>query len=207
MADHGNRPNTPNGFVMLWKHLLVLLALIVTGCGPTASTDTDTGNSAPNATPAAGGDNTQTVEGSGFSFQAPADWTVLRTRSGVGVSSPFDVNNPVSPISFVVSIMPVASRTLTPKDFVATLLNADKGFGDVESEAPTTVSGREATKLVMTVTMRLDDTSDDFYVARTVKVYVPLDARLVVAQSTGPDEQVVAMMPQIDAIIASIKLK
>jgi len=205
---------------MFAKQLLFLLALIVTGCGPTASTDTDTGNSAPNnsapnATPPAGGNNTQTVEGSGFSFQAPADWTVRsRTSGSVGVSSPFDVNNPVASVRLVVSILPATSKKISPKDLVASLLNVDKlvsdksDMADVESEAQTTVSGREATKLVTTMKMRLNDTSDDVSVARTVKVYVPLDAGVLVVQATGlGGGQVVALMPQIDAIIASIKLK
>ncbi len=205
---------------MFAKQLLFLLALIVTGCGPTASTDTDTGNSAPNnsapnATPPAGGNNTQTVEGSGFSFQAPADWTVRsRTSGSVGVSSPFDVNNPVASVRLVVSILPATSKKISPKDLVASLLNVDKlvsdksDIVDVESEAQTTVSGREATKLVTTMKMRPNDTSDDVSVLRSVKVYVPLDAGVLVVQATGlGGGQVVALMPQIDAIIASIKLK
>ena len=93
----------------------------------------------------------QTVEGSGFSFQAPADWTVLSVTSGVGVATPFDVKNPVAPVSVGISILPAASKHLTPKDAMASLLDVAKGVGnDVESEAQTTVSGREATKLVTT---------------------------------------------------------
>ena len=179
---------------MFAKQLLFLLALIVTGCGPTASTDTDTGNSAPNATPPAGGNNTQTLDGSGFSFQAPADWTVLSPPSGVAVSSPLDVKNPVARVSLVVSIHPAAGQT--PKEFMASSLDAAKGYVDVESEAQMTVSGREATKLVTT--------QND---SRNVKVFVLLDAGVLALQATGTDEQVVALMPQIDTIIASIKLK
>jgi len=182
------------------------------------SVETDTENSAPNATPPAGGNNTQTVEGSGFSFQAPADWRVLsRTSGSYGVSSPTvfkDVNNPVHGVRLVVYITPAASKKLSPKDLVASLLNVDKlvsdksDMADVESEAQTTVSGREATKLVTTMKMRPNDTSDDVSVLRTVKVYVPLDAGvLVVHASSLTGGQVVALMPQIDAIIASIKLK
>ena len=93
-----------------------------------------------------------------------------------------------------VSIVP-AQAPLTPKDAMASLLENAKATGDVESEAQTTVSGRGATKLVMTGDRR------------TVNVYVPLDAGLLLVQCFGPDDRVVAMMPQIDAIIASIKLK
>lgn len=192
---------------MLARQLLFLLALIVTGCGSTASTDNDTGNSSPNAAPPAVGNNTQTVEGSGFSFQAPADWTVLRVSSGVGVSSPLDLKNGVPGVLLGVSIVPTPQASLTPKDAMASLLEIAKATGDVESEAQTTVSGREATKLVTTMTMRRNDTSDDVNVSRAVSVYVPLDAGILLVQVRGPDEQVRALMTQIDAIITSIKLK
>ena len=191
---------------MLARQLLFLLALIVTGCGSTASTDNDTGNSSPNAAPPAGGNNTQTVESSGFSFQAPADWTVLRVSSGVGVSSPLDLKNGVPGVPLSVSIVPTQAQ-LTPKDAMASLLENAKATGDVESEAQTTVSGREATKLVTTMTMRRNDTSDDVHVSRAVSVYVPLDAGMLLVQVRGADEQVRALMTQIDAIITSIKLK
>ena len=181
---------------MFTRQLLFVLALLVTGCGPTVSTQTETENGAPNATPLAGGNNTQTVEGSGFSLEVPADWNVQSLPSGVGVFSPLDTNNPnpVAPLQVTASIQPTFS--LTSQDAMASLLkNHKSSFGDVESEAQTTVSGRGATKLVMTGDRR------------TVNVYVPLDAGLLLVQCFGPDDRVVAMMPQIDAIIASIKLK
>lgn len=99
---------------------------------------------------------------------------------------------------------------LTPNMLQAHFLKEDKGVGnEVVSEAQLTVCGREGTKLVMTI---LGGVHAWGSISRNVNVYVPFDesqhgAGLLVVKATGPDEHVVAMMTQIDAIIASFNLK
>jgi len=196
---------------MFSKHALFFLTFIFTGCGLSemsdkytyTDADTNADTSWDDATPTGDSTPMQTMEVNEFSFQFPADWVVLKKATAgtpnVAVSSPFDLSNPGPQVTVVASILPLRSERMTSKDAMSSLLKHNKSTSNVESEVQTTVSGLEAIKLVTT---SLNEPK-----LRTVYFYIPCDAGVLLVNATAPDEQVVKMMPQIDAIVASLKLK
>ena len=78
------------------------------------------------------------------------------------------------------------------------LLENNRAIGAVESEIQIKVAGRDATKLVHTITSRKNSTSDDVSVSRMVRVFVPLDAGVLAVQVQGTDASVKLEMPQLD---------
>lgn len=148
----------------------------------------------------------QTVAGDGFTFQAPADWTVLKTPGSASVMSPIDISQGTPGIGVTVSIIP-APPPLVPADMVSTMLDSDRSNKTVESESEVTLAGRTGTRLVTVQTSRVDESSDATSSTRHIKFYLPLEARFLLLQVTGPDEYVLPLMPQVDAIIQSIAIQ
>jgi hypothetical protein len=151
------------------------------------------------------GSGSKTVVGNGFSVEVPADWTVLTTTPNLGLSSPNDFKREIPGIPVSISILPAPPPT-TPSGLVTGLLEGHR-LQDVESETQITVAGREATRLVTTSSSRVDDTSDAVSVSRAIRVYVPLDAGVLILQAIGLDQYVQPLTAQLDAIVASITLK
>jgi len=180
--------------------------LFAVGCGPTTTSSDSTRSSPEEAQASAVAKALQTVEGNGFTLQAPESWTKLPVTSGIAVSSPPDFANGDAGVPVSVAILPVPAP-LTPATLVASLLDNNRAIGEVESETQIKVAGRDATKLVHTLTSRMNTTSDDVYVSRMIRVFVPLDAGVLAVQIQGADTPVKLKMPQLDAIIESIKLQ
>lgn len=169
---------------MIAKQTLFLITVLALGCGPRNTSNNGSIDGFKNGTPpdTTGGAMSllQTVEGSGFSVQAPAGWTVLPAAgSGVGIASPFDLAKEVAPTPVSIAILP-SNGTVKPTEIAAALLQNNRDIGDVESE--TQIKG-------------------------IVCVFVPLEAGVLAVQIQGLDSNVKSIMPQLDAIIESIKLK
>lgn len=146
------------------------------------------------------------VSGDGFTFQVPADWTVMKAPGSVSVMSPIDISQRTPPIGVTVSIIPVPPP-LVPAEMVATMLDGDRSNKTVESESEVTVAGRTGTRLVTIQTNRVDETSDETSSTRHIRFYLPLEARFLLLQVIGPDDTVLPFMPQVDAIIQSIAIQ
>jgi hypothetical protein len=180
--------------------------LFAVGCGSTTTSSDSTASSPEGVQASTGTNGLQTLEGNGFTLEAPASWTKLPADSGVAVSSPSDFAKGKAGVPVSVAIFPVQAP-LTPATMVTSLLENNRAIGDVESETQIKVAGRDATKLVHTLTSRINTTSDDVSVSRMIRVFVPLDAGVLAVQVQGADASVKLTMPQIDAIVDSIKLK
>ena len=160
--------------------------------------------SSPTATPPAGG--SQTVAGDGFTVQAPAGWTVHSVPGTAAMISPIDVSRGIPGIPVTVSVIPTPPP-LVPADMAAGMLDSNRTGTVVESESQVTIAGRQGTRLVTLSTHRVDETSDATSTTRTIKFYLPLDAGILLLQSSGPDEFLQPLMPQIDAMIESLSLQ
>ena len=140
----------------------------------------------------------QTVEGDGFSLQAPSAWRVQKLSAGISVSSPTDLANAVPGVPISFALLPT-QPALPPDALIASLTKSDKSLGDVESDTVVDVSGRKAQKLV-TVKKYPSHTQ------RTIKLYVPMDGKVLVAQVQGDDKHISPVQSEIDRILSSLTI-
>jgi hypothetical protein len=192
---------------MFARQILFLITVLALGCSPNTPENGSTGGITNGAGSDTKGALLQTVEGSGFSVQVPASWTVLPPMdSGVAIASPFDLAKGTAGVPVSINILP-GRASVTPADMAAALLQSNRAIGVVESETQIQVAGRDATRLVHTMANDLNGASDDVSIHRMIRVFVPLEAGVLAVQIQGPDADVKSIMPQLDAMIESIKLK
>ncbi len=143
-------------------------------------------------------DGTQTVEGDGFTFQAPSTWRVQKLSAEISVSSPTDLANAVPGVPISFGLLPT-QPALPPDALIPSLIKSDKNLGDVESETVVEVSGRSSQKLV-TVKKYPSHTQ------RTIKLYIPLDSKVLLAQVQGDDKYIAPVQSEIDSILSSLTI-
>jgi hypothetical protein len=163
-------------------------------------------SSAPgNASGAASASSLRTFEGDGFTVEAPADWNVLAGASGLGLTAtaPGDVRGRDEGIVVSLMFSPI-SPPASASDILPPLLATQKKFGDVESETQVTVVGCPGTRVLMTKSRQTNDGS-----VRTRKFFVLVahETGVLSVQAVGPDEKVQLLTPQLDALVASIRIK
>lgn len=99
-----------------------------------------------------------------------------------------------------VMIVP-APAPASPASFVESFVSTEKYSGEIESETEIPISGRTATKIVKRLTAGFS------HPQRMVKVFCATDDGVLSLQVSANEEHVAPLMPQIDAIIASLEIR
>lgn len=147
----------------------------------------------------------QNVVAESFTLQISPGWKSLPVTGGLAVTNPLDLQTGKQ-LVVTISVVPVPTLPgKTSADAVKGMIGVDKIGGDLESESEITLSGRPATKVTKRYQFKLTETTEATH--RMVKVYCPTDSGVFLLQVDTDENILNPLMPQLDAIIASIKLK